>query len=263
MSIFDGLPDPSAPAQAFFAGLAHGKAEQEDKAVHGALSAYAINPDDPQAFRVLAQYKPELAITVHKDQVDRAKKLELQRLSAAAAQGDRSALAQLAGIDLDAYDKLADNQRQGLHTRVEVIGNAALDVASRPEAERPAAWDAYIDQLSQQYPELAPLKGQYSPERLNAAIAQAGQTQTHLNSLRPDYMAIPPGGTLVDTHNPAAVSQFQGGDVPIVSSPEEARKLPPGSMFRTPDGRTLRVPGGAGGNAGGNFPNLSRYYRGE
>jgi hypothetical protein len=33
-----------------------------------------------------------------------------------------------------------------------------------------------------------------------------------------------------------------GGALPLVSSPEEARRLPKGTLFRTPDGRTLRVP---------------------
>lgn len=31
-----------------------------------------------------------------------------------------------------------------------------------------------------------------------------------------------------------------------VQSPDEARRLPPGTLFTTPDGRTKRVPGGAG-----------------
>lgn len=34
----------------------------------------------------------------------------------------------------------------------------------------------------------------------------------------------------------------QGGDIPTVNSPEEARSLPPGSQFKTPDGRIMRVP---------------------
>lgn len=33
-----------------------------------------------------------------------------------------------------------------------------------------------------------------------------------------------------------------GGRLPVVKSPEEARKLPSGTMFQTPDGRTMRVP---------------------
>jgi hypothetical protein len=34
-----------------------------------------------------------------------------------------------------------------------------------------------------------------------------------------------------------------GQGLPVISDPAQARTLPPGSMFRTPDGRILRVPG--------------------
>jgi spore germination cell wall hydrolase CwlJ-like protein len=33
-----------------------------------------------------------------------------------------------------------------------------------------------------------------------------------------------------------------GGEMPTISDPAEAARLPPGTQFRTPDGRTLRVP---------------------
>lgn len=259
MSIFDGLPNPAAPAQAFFAGLEHGKQQQEDRAVKGALSAYAVNPDDPTAFQTLAQYRPEMAMQIRADQSKRQQQQQVAELQQRAASGDRTAIAQLAGVDIDAYDKLADNQRQDLHTRVDAIGNAALDIASRPPEQRPAAWDAYIDQLSQQYPELAGLKGQYSEEKLNAAIAQAGQTKTHLDSLRPDYQAIPEGGTLVNTRDPAAVAQYMSGlgssATPVqVKTPEEAMKLPPGTQFIDPNGVHRMVPGGGGSNVTGGFP---------
>jgi hypothetical protein len=43
-------------------------------------------------------------------------------------------------------------------------------------------------------------------------------------------------------------------DVPHVSTPQEAAKLPPGSHFYDPNGVLRTVPGGASGNAGGGFP---------
>lgn len=49
--------------------------------------------------------------------------------------------------------------------------------------------------------------------------------------------------------NPAAVN----GTLPMVQTPQDAAKLPPGTKFRMPDGRIGTVPGGAGGNASGNF----------
>lgn len=46
----------------------------------------------------------------------------------------------------------------------------------------------------------------------------------------------------------------QGGDIPAVSSPEEARQLPPGTQFRMPDGRIGTVPGGPTQPASVPFP---------
>lgn len=255
MSIFDGLPDPREAGMAFHAGMQRARADREEQEARGALSAYAMNPDDPASFEGLARWRPDLAIQLRGDRDKREQDAAAADLQRRAAGGDRAALAELASIDLDAYDKLADNDRATMKERVDAIGNAALDIANRPEAERAAAWDAYIDQLSTRYPELAEYKGHYSEELLRSAIADAGKMQDFLKSGMPDYQVIPEGGTLVNTRDPGAVQSFVGGgDIPTVASPEEARRLPPGSQFRTPDGRTMRVPGGGGGNAPGGFP---------
>jgi hypothetical protein len=42
----------------------------------------------------------------------------------------------------------------------------------------------------------------------------------------------------------------EGGAAPPVLTPEEARKAPPGTLFKTQDGRIMRVPGGKGGPTG-------------
>jgi hypothetical protein len=33
-----------------------------------------------------------------------------------------------------------------------------------------------------------------------------------------------------------------GGDMPVIQNPADAQRLPPGTRFRTPDGRVLEVP---------------------
>lgn len=51
-------------------------------------------------------------------------------------------------------------------------------------------------------------------------------------------------------------TQQQGApveNIPTINSPDEARRLPPGTQFRTPDGRVMRVPGGTVSNGGGGF----------
>lgn len=42
--------------------------------------------------------------------------------------------------------------------------------------------------------------------------------------------------------NPNAPTNASGGNLPVVNSPEEARRLPSGTRFRTPDGREKVVP---------------------
>lgn len=41
---------------------------------------------------------------------------------------------------------------------------------------------------------------------------------------------------------PTGSRSQSGGNLPVVSSPADASRLPPGSQFRTPDGRVMRVP---------------------
>src|SRR5688500_4498059 len=100
MGIFDGLPNPAAPAMAFQSGMERGRAEREEREVKGALSAYAINPDDPAAFETLARVRPDMAISIREDQTKRAQAAAVADLQRRASTGDRGAMAELAGIDL-------------------------------------------------------------------------------------------------------------------------------------------------------------------
>lgn len=68
---------------------------------------------------------------------------------------------------------------------------------------------------------------------------------------------LPNGGFYAGPASGLAQVLGQGGaapaSIPTVQTPEEAKKLPPGSQFRMPDGRIGTVPGGTAGNGGGNF----------
>lgn len=255
MSIFAGLPDPTAPGRAFQQGLAQAKAEREEREVRGALSAYAVNPDDPTAFERLAQYRPELAIQIRQDQEKRQQQAQVADLQRRFAAGDREAGAQLAGIDLEAYDKLADNERAQMGERVTAIGQAALRISQLPEAERPAAWDAAVDQLSANFPELAQFRGQYSPEALMSAIDSAKLVNDFFELERPRWTPIPENAVIVNTADPAAVQEYmsslgQRGGI-------QTGEVVNGYRFKggDPNDRNSweQVTGGAGGNAGGNF----------
>lgn len=214
MSIFDGLPNPAAPAFAFQQGMQSGRAEREDREVRGALSAYAVNPDDERAFQMLAQYRPEMAIGIRQDRAKRDQQAAVADLQRRAANGDRAAKAELAGIDLDAWDKIDDNDRQVATERVSAIGQAALRVSQLPPEQRPVAWDQAIEQLAPRYPELAEYRGKYSEEALMSAIDSAKLVDDFFALEKPSYQVIPEGGTLVNTRDPEAVRSVAGGEPP-------------------------------------------------
>lgn len=258
MGLFDGLIDPNAVGGAFATGLKHGQQEREAREVKGALSAYAMNPDDPAAFQTLAQYRPDMAIQIGQDQRKRAQQVEIQRLTAAAANGDKTAAAQLAGVDLDAWDKIDKHQRAQIKDRVDYIGQAALAVSRLPESQRAQAWDQYIDQGVQAgHDDLAEYRGKYSPDALNAAIANAGQVKTLIDLTEPHYQTVPEGGSLVNTNDPAAVRSFVGNAPANIARPAskaEFDALPPGAEFIAPDGTHRQKPGGPTPSASGGFP---------
>lgn len=257
MSIFDGLMNPAAVGGAFAQGLATGKAEREEREVKGALSAYAVNPDDETAFRTLAQYKPELAISIGQDRRKReqaARQAELQRM---AAGGDKSAIAELWGIDPQVANTISDDQRAEVGERANVIGQAALRISQLPPEQRPQAWDQAVGQLSSRYPELADYQGKYSEQALASAIDQAKLVGEFFNLERPSYMAVGGEEDLVNTRDPAAVAAViarRAGGAPVTATTKEAYDaLPPGASYVAPDG-TTRTKGGGAGNGAGSFP---------
>ena len=131
-------------------------------------------------------------------------------------------------------------QQQLIADGTKAVGQAALLIAQKPEAERSMAWDQAIDGLAAQgWTSLAQYKGRYSPQALESVIASAGLSGDYIQGQQPKYLPIPAGGTLVNTRDPAAIAQFQG-QVPMVSDQASYDAIPSGQQFRDPDGN-LRV----------------------
>ncbi len=244
------MVDPGAIGMNALAAFQMGRAERERQDARKAFASYATNPNE-QGLNALAAYDPQFVISERgrlQQQQQQAMMADLQRR---AAGGDKAALAELAGIDLGAWDKLADNDRAAAKDRVSAIGQAALAVSQLPPDQRPMAWDGYIDQLSRAYPELAEYRGQYSEQALMGALAQAEQMGKFFELERPSYQVIPEGGVLVNTRDPGAVQQFSG------TGPQPGTVVG-GYRFRggNPNDRSSWEPvsGGSGGNAAGGFP---------
>lgn len=262
---FSGLVNPAAVGASIGNAFQQGMQQAEAYKTRSALQDYIKSPSEQAALNV-ATYNPMLGMQLQEREQGRAaaqqKQAAAQRqsqLQAAAAQGDKSALAELAGIDLDAWGKISTAEKQALAQRVDYIGQAALAVSQLPEQARPAAWDSYIMQGAQAFPDLAQYQGKYSPDALNAALAQSGQVKTFLDLEKPQYMNVPIDADLVNVRDPEALRQFQerrsgeGQNLPSVTDEATYNAIPPGSRYVTPDGQVRVKQGGAGGNASGNF----------
>jgi hypothetical protein len=140
-------------------------------------------------------------------------------------------LQQLAAIDPTSYNTLSTQRRQYEQGMVEAASNLAQRVLTLPPEQRASVYQQQIAILGQRFPELA---GQeYSDELMQSTIAEAGQWQTFNSSQQPDYMAIPENGTLVNTRDPAAVSQFGQGQ-PTPAQQPIARAVGGATYYQNP-----------------------------
>jgi hypothetical protein len=264
MGIFDGLPNPAAPALAFQHGMRQGTAEREEREVKGALSAYAMNPDDPAVFETLARVRPEMAISIREDQTKRQQAAQVAELTRRAAAGDPDALRELAPIDLDAWAKLDARQREHIKRGVDYVGQAALAISKLPPDQRAAAWDEYAQRgVEQGFTELADEVGGYSEEALQSALAEAGLVRQAIEMAEPQEFNVGPGEgryqrdpitggiSTVIAPNPGDAAPFSpvGGVVAegaTATNPQTGEKI----IFR--GGQWVPTGGGAS-NGAGNF----------
>lgn len=128
MSIFDSLQSPNNAGAAFVNAFEGGQAKRKERDVNGALSAWAINPGDQQAFGVLAQSDPRLAITLRADQEAKASRTKLAQTqqTAAAQEQQRTQMTQLAQLLDDSNDEASYQRNLGAAKQI------GLDVSSAP-----------------------------------------------------------------------------------------------------------------------------------
>lgn len=221
------LLQPTDVGNAFQQGVETGRARKREGEMQNALGAYAQDPNEQNLNALIPYAGP-----------DQAFKIVEQRQRMAADQQKQSAA------------KLADGKK--------AVGQVALQIANLPQQQQAQAWDRGIDYLvGQGYDGLAQFRGRYSPESLRGVLAESGLAQEYQNATKPSYMAIPEGGTLVNTRDAAAVAQFGApapGDGPArIANPADYQALAPGAQYIAPDG-SVRRKGGAPSQGGATFP---------
>ena len=212
------------------------------------------------AYERLAKINPRLAMQaqdrVAGQEAARAKLMQEQRaadLRTKAAQGDPAALQELVGIDFDSWKILDANKRRMVEDQTKFTGQAALRISQLPPEQQAAAWDQAVEQGVQAgYAGMADYRGKFSPQALQGAIDNAGLVEKFIELAQPKYMAIPEGGTLVNTRSPQAVGAFGVSQAPHVAqpatmSPEQALKAATGRGYVLPD-EAAAIKSGLGSN---------------
>jgi hypothetical protein len=189
MSVNWSLLQSGDPAGALQAGIQQGRAMRQEMEAQGALRAYAANPNDRQALTQLAATGSPGALAALRDTAERDRRGALAPVIKAAAGGDKAALGQLYADDPDLASKLDEQQRKQFDVGMKALGEALYDVALRPEAEQPSAWDNHVERLAPMFPTVAQYRGQYSPESLQAGLAQTGRLKDVIDARAPKAVA--------------------------------------------------------------------------
>ena len=199
-----------------------------------ALSQYAANPDDPKSMNALAKYAPQYAIKVRQDRAQQEAQAREADIKRRAATGDPAAVAELAGIDFDAWRNLGEDKKKVIKDQTSYIGQSALRISQMPVEQRPQAWDAYIDQgVRLGYTGLQDYKGQFSEEGVQSAIANAGLVEKLFTLEQPDWKVIPENGLVVNTRDPKALQQVANQSQP----PAPVTKVVGGNTYYQIDGK--------------------------
>lgn len=247
MAVQWGLAGGNAYGNALAVGMQMGsqaREAQDRREYRNALAGY--DPSNPETLRPVMAANPEVGLKLRADAEKRSKEAQLEEVTRRAAGGDKAAMAELAGIDLDGWRGLSKDQRDAADQQTTVLANAALDILQRPPEQRAAVWDAYIDQLSATMPDLARYKGQYSEQSARAVVAQSDMITKLHEAEKPNYRVVPEGADLVDIDNPSAIQGYQAG------TPRQTKQVGGKSYFQDENGDWYE--GGAAGNRGGTFP---------
>lgn len=177
---------------------------------------------------------------------------------------------------VQALSGMDDQGLEAVRLRYQTIAPLYIAAAQMPYEQRRAYIQSVRGQLNQLGLTDEQIDG-FDPtdQNLNAHISLGTPIAAALEQSRPNYREV--DGVLLDTNrigsgqDPAVyTSPFinvggslyprpgagagRGGQLPRVSTPQEASRLPPGTQFIDPQGNVRTVPGGPASSAPGGFP---------
>ena len=197
-----GILRPVDIGGAFNQGVEAGRQRRAENALDEQFRTMAQNPNAPVSNDLL-RFAPRQAYQLSQQQRQQQKGERERDVKMRAAQGDKAAIAELAGIDLEEYRQLRGDQREAAKQGIDTIGQLAL------MADNPQKWDSIVGKLAQADPAFQQYVGRF--DMRDAIIAQAGQAKALLEQQEPKYMAAPEGAGLINVKDPAAIAAWNAG----------------------------------------------------
>lgn len=261
MNALLGLQNPGNIGQRFQQGYEIAKERKREEQYTNALTAYARDPNSDEAFEGIVQADPRLGIQIGQQRAAQQAQAQEADIKRRAASGDPAAVAELAGVDWNAWKGLTAQDKDAIKRKTDYLGNAALAISQLPAEQQAHAWDGYVQHGVQMgYSDLAQYQGQFSPQALSSLVANAGKVKTLFDMEQPKYQVIPEGGTLVNTRDPQALSDVNKQNSASYAVPDAAaehlRKNPSlKAQFdqKYGQGAADSILGGAGSNASSGF----------
>jgi hypothetical protein len=170
----------------FMQGVEQGRQRRVEQETDRALSAYAQNPQDPQAVNSLLRFNPRLGIQLREQQQQEMRQQQGQADTGAALGGDMQAFTRLAQTDPEQWARIRPQIEQMNRT----IGDVAM------ASNTPEDWDRNVARLIETYGDgFRRYVGRF--DLRDVAIAQSGQMREWLNSQQPRFQSIAPGGSVI------------------------------------------------------------------
>ena len=243
MNVLAGLMDPSKIGQDIQTAFQSGRDMARQQQAESALSAYAANPDDPNAFQGLAKYAPKIAIQVRGDMQKREQDRLLASTRVAVATG-RAPASDLAAMDFDGYQSFTKEQRAIAEGNAKTVGNMAL------MADSPEKWDATVRNLG---PDYAKYVGRF--DLRETVISNANMAKDYLAQNAPQFITPGYDEDLVNIKDPAAIAAFNQSRMERSAGAPQETKVINGNTYYNVGGKWFdELPkGGSVGNGTGGF----------
>lgn len=209
------------PGNAFMEGFQNARKIRREEQQQSALAAYATNPSDQSMNALLPFMQPNQAFDI----VQQRQQTQAKR-----------------------------QQEQTDHLG-KAVGQAVLDVMRRPEGERAATWDVYVDQFARTNPNAAQYRGKYSEQVGMAVLAEQGLMGEYQKQSAPPKTSLQQNYEFLNAVNPQYGQQYiqrQVSEPPMIANNGDGTfTVIPRSQGQP--GAGAAMPGIIGGYGGGTF----------